>query len=46
MAQGPRIVLEARVESGKFSLKMCSESGKSSAEIGIQCRKLNLTMTE
>ena len=25
---------------------MCSESGKSSAEIGTQCGKLNLKMTE
>ena len=30
--------------SGKFSLKMCSKSGKFSAEIEIQCRKLNLKM--
>ena len=29
-----------------FNEKMCSESGKSSAEIGIQCGKLNLKMTE
>ena len=29
--------------SGKFNLKMCSKSGKLSAEIGI-CGKLNLKM--
>ena len=30
--------------SGKLCLEMCSKSGKSSAEIGIQCRKLYLKM--
>ena len=37
-------LFEARVGSGKFSLKMCSKSGKLSAEIGIQCGKPNLKM--
>ena len=32
------------MRSGKFSLKMCSKSGKLSAEKGIQCGKLNLKM--
>ena len=30
--------------SGKFRFKMCSKSGKFSAEIGIQCGKFNLKM--
>ena len=30
--------------SGNFSLKMCSKSGKLSAEIGIQSENLNLKM--
>ena len=30
--------------SEKFSLKMCNKSGKLSAEIGIECGKLNLKM--
>ena len=36
--------VEARVGSGKFSLKMCSKSGKFAVEIGIQCGKLSLKM--
>ena len=36
--------MEARVGSGKFRLKMCSKSGKFSAEIGIQFVKLSLKM--
>ena len=32
------------MRSGKFRLKMCSKSGKFSAEIGIQCGKFNLKM--
>ena len=30
--------------SGKFSLKMCSKSGKFSAEIGVQCGNVSLKM--
>ena len=46
MISGSYDCLDSRVGSGKFSLKMCSESGKSSAEISNQCRKLNLKITE